>query len=106
MGLLGLAVRRVEVNRALGGDRDGEAIEVVVIIVGLQRDGGGGVIGMHGPVVSVVISIVVIIKEGYYFAHGVGKVLDGTGIAWGVTVRGRMTGREMLARVGSSVGSA
>ena len=106
MGLLGLAVRGVEVNRALGDDRDGGAIEIVVKIVGLQRDGGGGVIGMYGPVVSVVISIIRIIKEGYYFAHGVGEVLDGTGIAGSVTVGGRMTGREMLARIVSSVGSA
>ena len=108
MGLLGLAFRGVEVNRALGDDRDGGAIEVVVKIVGLQWDGGGGIVGMYGPNVSVVISIIIIIiiKEGYYFAHGVGEVLDGTGIAGSVTVGGRMTGREMLARVGSAVGSA
>ena len=107
MGLLGLAFRGVEVNRALGDDRDGGAIEVVVKIVGLQWDGGGGIAGMHGPNVSVVISIIIIIiKEGYYFAHGVGEVLDGTRIAGGVTMRGRMTGREVLTRVGSSVGSA
>jgi hypothetical protein len=107
VGLLGLAVRGVEVNRALGDDRDGGAIEIVVIIVGLPRDGGGGVVGMHGPNVNVVISIIIIIiKEGYYFAYGVRKVLDGTGIAWSVTVGGRMMGREMLARVGSAVGGA
>ena len=106
MGLLGLAFRGVEVNRALGDDRDGGAIEVVVKIVGLQWDGGGGIVGMHGPNVSVVISIIIIIKEGYFFAHGVGEVLDGTRIAGGVTMRGRMTGREVLTRVGSSVGSA
>ena len=107
MGLLGLAFRGVEVNRALGDDRDGGAIEVVVKIVGLQWDGGGGIVGMYEPNVSVVVSIIIIIiKEGYYFAHGVGEVLDGTGIAGSVTVGGRMTGREMLARVGSAVGSA
>jgi hypothetical protein len=107
VGLLGLAFRGVEVNRALGDDRDGGAIEVVVKIVGLQWDGGGGIVGVYGPNVSVVISIIIIIiKEGYYFAHGVGEVLDGTRIAGGVTMRGRMTGREVLTRVGSSVGSA
>ena len=105
MGLLSLAVRGVEVNRVLGDDRDEGAIEIVIIVVGLQRDGGGGVIGMYGSIVISVSIIIIIIKEGDYFAYWIRKVLNGTGIAWSVTVRRRMARREMLARIVSWLGS-
>ena len=105
MGLLGLAVRGVEVNRALGDDRDRGTVEIVIIVVGMQRDGGVGIIGVYGSVVINVGSIIIIIKEGNYFADWIRKVLNGTGIAWSVTVRRRMAEREVLARIVSWLGS-
>ena len=50
-------------------------------------------------------AIIIIIKEGNYFADWIRKVLNGTGIAWSVTVRRRMAGREVLAMIVSWLGS-